>query len=160
MPHVSQKKLKRKNFNRISDQFIQTIATLKSPKETQRFIKELLTKTEQIMLAKRLAILFMLKHGYSFTQIEKTLKVTPNTVARYWKQNQKKAFTSITRDIAKDAGKQEFWKELESTLLFGMPPYASSKARWDMVRRAENIKPIWETIREYRARRKNKQSKR
>lgn len=154
MPHVSERKLKRKNFKRVSNQLIQTIATLKSSQETQNFIKELLTKTEQVMLAKRLAILFMLKHGYSFRQIEKTLKVTPNTVVRYWKQINRHSFTTITKNIAKEPAKQNFWQELETAFLFGMPPYASGKARWTAMDRAMSVKPIWETIKEYRNARK------
>jgi uncharacterized protein YerC len=99
MPHVSQKKLKRKIFTRISTELISYILELESSAEAKSFLTELLTKTERIMIAKRLAVLIMLKKGYSFRVISATLHVSPSTVERYWKEAKKKSFPVLSRRI-------------------------------------------------------------
>jgi len=83
MPHVSQKRVKKDVFKRMSNEFINSVAFLKTRPEIKGFLNELLTPTERIMLAKRLVIILMLQKGYPFNIIERTLKLSPSTVARF-----------------------------------------------------------------------------
>lgn len=159
MSHVSQRKLKKKSFRRIADQLVRTISRLNSPRETECFLKELLTPTEQVMLAKRLSILFMLKHNVPFLYIEKMLKITPDTIARYQKRSKQKLYKTIAKNIMHKGAQQEFWNELQELFVLGMQSYFSSAARRGLIQRAQNVRSIWKTVQKYRERKKVKNTK-
>lgn len=129
MPHLSKKGLRRKIFKRVSQDLIVLISGLKSRREIKTFLTELLTPTERVMFAKRLAIIFMLKKNYSFETVWRTLKVSPSTVARFWKQVKTQSFHTISSQIKKERAKEEFWNSLERLLLAGMPPMSPSQAK-------------------------------
>src|SRR3989338_395322 len=116
MPHLSKKSLRRKTFHRVSRDLIAMISGLESQREIKTFLTELLTPTERVMLAKRLAIIFMLKKNYSFETVWRTLKVSPSTVARFWKQTKTHSFHTISRRIS-------------NSLLAGMPPMNPRQAK-------------------------------
>jgi len=119
MPHVSRKKLKKKIYQKIGDQFIEFVLELKSSKDTKNFLTNLLTKTERIMLAKRLAVICMLMRGYSFEAIQRTLEVSPSTVDRFWKiiQQHPNSFLLIRSKVeTKTKLKAGFWKVLGNFL--------------------------------------------
>jgi uncharacterized protein YerC len=99
MPHVSQKNLKRKTLIGLSHELFTLIAELESGAEAKTLLNELLTETELIMIAKRLAILLMLKRGYSFYAIANTLHISPSTAERYWKATKRKSFDVIIRRL-------------------------------------------------------------
>src|SRR3989344_7744615 len=106
MPHISQKRVKRHVFKRMSDEFVKTISSLKSSSEIRGFLNELLTPTERMMLAKRLAMILMLKKGYSFLIIRRTLKLSPSTVARFWKMTKMKSFQFVLKETKKTEEKK------------------------------------------------------
>ncbi|OGF63456.1 hypothetical protein A2926_00840 [Candidatus Giovannonibacteria bacterium RIFCSPLOWO2_01_FULL_44_40] len=139
MPHVSRKKLKKKVFVKIGEQLADRICKTSSPAEIRWFLNEILTRTEQIMLAKRLAIILMLRKRYSFRTIQKTLKVTPQTVLRFWRKTKKPSFQVIVNKISEDKGWGNFLEWLEAFLLVGMPP-RSGPGRWKAMERAGRIK--------------------
>lgn len=115
MPHVSSRKLNKKIYQKIGDEFVGFVLDLKSSKETKSFLTNLLTKTERIMLAKRLAVIGMLLKGYSFEAIQQTLQVSPATVDKFWKiiQQYPHSFSLIrSRVEAKSKAKTGFWKIL------------------------------------------------
>lgn len=119
---------------KIGDQLADIINKTSSPKEIRWFLNELLTPTERIMLSKRLALMFMLKKGYSFSAIQKTLKVTPQTVLRFWHKTKKPSYKAAVQKISEDKPGKNFWKELEE-LLFFLPP-KHGPGRWKMAERA------------------------
>lgn len=119
MPHVSRKKLNKKIYQKIGDEFVQFVLDLKSSSEAKSFLTNLLTKTERIMLAKRLAVIGMLFKGYSFEAIQQTLQVSPATVDKFWKiiQQHQNSFSLIrSRVEAKSKAKTGFWKVLGDLL--------------------------------------------
>ncbi|MEK7503219.1 MAG: Trp family transcriptional regulator [Patescibacteria group bacterium] len=113
MPHVSSKKLNKKIYQKIGDEFIQFVLELKSSSDAKSFLTNLLTKTERIMLAKRLAVICMLMRGYSFEAIQQTLQVSPATVDKFWKiiQQYPNSF-SVIRLRIETKSKSGFWKVL------------------------------------------------
>lgn len=133
MAHISRKSLKRKTLDRISQELIEIIAHTRSRKETKALLEEFLTPTERIMLGKRLAVIYMIIKGYPFSLIETTLKVSPSTVALAWKASKRGAFPLMSRKIASEKTKKEFWESLESILRAGMPPMG--KRRWRMLKK-------------------------
>jgi len=56
------------------------LADLKSSADVKEFLTDLLTPTEKVMLAKRLAIALMLIKSYDYSSIRSTLKVSPQTI--------------------------------------------------------------------------------
>lgn len=62
---------------------------------------ELLTPTERIMLSKRLAIICMLGEGYTFEDIQETLRVSPSTIGRIWTAMQKGKYKRIVAIVRK-----------------------------------------------------------
>ena len=117
MPHVSQKRVKKQVFNRMSNEFVNAIASMKNSSEVRGFLNELLTPTERVMLAKRLAVILMLKKKYSFLMIRHILKVSPSTVARISLQYEKGAYSKLLIEIKKQ---NSFWSELSKII----PPRA------------------------------------
>ncbi len=60
--------------------FFTMVSKLKTPKEAEKFFKDLLTPSESLMLTRRIAIAKMLLKGFTFDEITKKLKVGANTI--------------------------------------------------------------------------------
>lgn len=119
MPHVSRKKLKKKIYQKIGDQFVEFVLELKSSQDAKSFLTNLLTKIERIMLAKRLAVICMLMRGYSFEAIQHALQVSPATIDKFWKiiKQYPNSFSLIRLRLeTKSKSKFGFWKALEDFL--------------------------------------------
>ena len=82
MPHVSKNKLTKIEEKKLIQSLNMVMAKISSVSEMDSFLGSILTKTEQVMLAKRLAIVILLKEGISQTSICNTLNVTQATVSR------------------------------------------------------------------------------
>ncbi len=109
MPHLSAKTVKKKIYNRITREFIELIASVRTKDKTKALLRELLTPTEQAMLAKRLALIIMIKKGFSFQTIERALKVSPSTVVRFWKKTKTNTFPEIIASVLSKKARNEFW---------------------------------------------------
>lgn len=81
MAQVSKYPISDKVYQRILENFLKTLVEIKTKDEAQEFIKDFLTPTEQIMLAKRLSIALLLEKGYEYRTICKVLRVSFPTVA-------------------------------------------------------------------------------
>ena len=62
-------------------QLTTVVADLHKSYEVDEFLKSFLTPTEQVVLAKRLAIARMLEAGYSYEEIRAELQVSSATIA-------------------------------------------------------------------------------
>ncbi|MBI4999416.1 hypothetical protein HZB97_01445 [Candidatus Gottesmanbacteria bacterium] len=82
MTQVSKYPISDKVYQRILEMFFKSLVEIKTDDEAQQFIKDFLSPTEQVMLAKRLAIAFLLEKNYEFREISKILRVSLTTVAR------------------------------------------------------------------------------
>lgn len=61
---------------------VYVLTTTQRKEQMEEFLDAFLTKTEKVMLAKRLAVVFLLSEGVGETQIADTLAVTQPTVSR------------------------------------------------------------------------------
>jgi len=129
MPHVSKKKLKTSVLRSIHRRFSKTVLQLKDTQHGRAFLDNLLTDTEKLMLAKRLAIIFMLNEGISTYHIHQTLKVSVSTVVRISRVLDRGGYLAVVQLFKKKKIAQEFWHDVEKLIRFGMPPYAG-KGRW------------------------------
>ena len=133
---------------RMFEVFSRTIADLNNPLQVEDFFKELLTPSEQIMLAKRLAISILLIKKYTYEDIVDILKVSPvsiGIIAR-WLVNEGKAFQKAIGRILKQEKQEEFWDNLEQFLSDLIPPNKGTD--WKRVRAEQ-----YQKLREHRHRR-------
>lgn len=82
MPHVSKKELDKKTFEKLFTKLVKILQKAQSKNKFSYVLDELLTDTEKIMLAKRLAIILLLFAKFPQHRISDTLFVSPSTVAR------------------------------------------------------------------------------
>jgi len=82
MSHVSKRRLGEKQEKELIRNFDLVLIKISKEIEMQGFLEALLTPTERIMLAKRLAIVVLLKEGIPQSTISNILSVTQATVSR------------------------------------------------------------------------------
>ena len=109
MPHVSKKLLQKKDFLKIHNQLFKAIS---ETYDSKAIFNELLTKTEKLMLAKRLATIYMLSKGESKYSIHMMLKVSTSTVRIISNRIELGHFKSLIRGMKSISG-ETFWKYLE-----------------------------------------------
>ncbi len=101
MPHVSKRLLQKEQYLEIHKQFYKIIKELSISGNAKLVFDELFTKTEKLMLAKRLAIILLLDQGESIYAIENALKVSPSTVARISLAYEEEKFANLIKEIKK-----------------------------------------------------------
>lgn len=82
MPHVSKYRLGKKAEGEIINNLNIAFTVINSGEEMVNFINSLLSPTERVMLAKRLAMIILIESGMSDPQISDLLHVTHGTVAK------------------------------------------------------------------------------
>ena len=81
MAQISKYKLFAKDEAEIKSLFTEIIALLSHPQDIADFLDDFLTPTERIVLSKRITVALLLKQGYSYEVIIKTLKVSAPTIS-------------------------------------------------------------------------------
>jgi len=97
MTHISRKRIKKGVATELADEFITFLTAAQTKRDARVLANELLSQTERVMLAKRLAIVVLLVRGYSFTQISDTLGVTRQTIVRIWRSTKDGQYDKIAR---------------------------------------------------------------
>ena len=82
MPRVSPRPLKKEIEKEITANLGWVFSQLKSEPAAKDFLDDFLTDEERLMLAKRLAVIYLLKEGYSYNKISEALKITPVTIGK------------------------------------------------------------------------------
>ena len=82
MPRVSPRPLKKEIEKEITANLDWTFSQLKSEPVAKDFLEDFLTAEERLMLAKRLAVIYLLKEGFSYGKIAEALKITPVTIGK------------------------------------------------------------------------------
>lgn len=81
MTQVSKYPIPKNVADRIFDIFIKTLIKIRDSSDAQNLASDLFSPTERIMLAKRLAIAFLLMKDYPYREISKLLRVSLTTIA-------------------------------------------------------------------------------
>ena len=81
MTHISRKKLPL-SIEKVMAEALNSIFTNLHTKDTQKVFSTLMTKTEKVMLYKRLGIIHLLKEGNTVDEISKVMATTRQTVDR------------------------------------------------------------------------------
>ncbi|MDO8659548.1 MAG: Trp family transcriptional regulator [Candidatus Parcubacteria bacterium] len=127
MPHISSKKLEKKQLQKLYDEF--SVALEKSAKKSwvKFFLNDLLTKTEKIMLAKRFAVIYLLSQDVPPSYIADALCMSPTTIFRMSLKYDIGKYSYLLRAIKNES--KDIWKILEKILQAGLPPRAG-RGRW------------------------------
>ena len=126
MPHISRQFLNGDKEQILIEALVDTLSTKASPALRKKIIREMLTGTERLMLAKRLAVICMLGEGVPFEDISTKLKVSSSTVSRLWAAMQKGAFQETIR-AAKNSKTNKLVEFLEFVL---SAPRSRHASRW------------------------------
>jgi len=130
MSHVSKKKLKKDALRSIHGRFSDTLTKLKTKKQVNYFLDELLTETERLMLGKRLAIICMLSEGVTTYRIEKVLGVSISTVVEMKRKYRDCQYDFIESIYKAKSNHKEFWEDINTLLRLGMPPMGKGRWKW------------------------------
>jgi uncharacterized protein YerC len=101
MPHISKHMPSGQVWDKIYNDLLAHLVLKGSERDRARIARELFTSTERIMLAKRLALVCMLGEGYTFEDIQETLRMSPSTVGKVWKAMQKGKYQSVVSIVHK-----------------------------------------------------------
>lgn len=132
MGRISKRNIDPDIESRVFEIFRKYVASLTNPQEIEEFFTSILSNTEQVTVAKRLAIAVLIKKGLTFKQIDEALKVSISTVGSVQKQisigapGYKKAVTKILEWETKEDKKlqiDEFLLQISPAKAFGSPAY-------------------------------------
>ncbi len=107
---MSKKLLEKKKFLAIHKELFKFMTKISRAGNSHSLFNELFTKTEKLMIAKRLAIIYLISQKESLYAIEQTLKVSPSTVARMSYKYEKGNYKELVKEIREQSS---FWAQLE-----------------------------------------------
>lgn len=118
MPRVSRSKLHRERLEEITHHFSYLISSLNDSKEIENFLNGFFTSEEKVMLAKRLALLMMIKRGYSPSVIQSALNISYESVRSYANllPSKNDLFQNTINRLIKREKAKEFWKKIDKML--------------------------------------------
>ena len=128
MPHISNKKLEEIYFKKIYDQLISIFDTAGTYRKSDILLKEFLTETEKIMLAKRLAIICLLNEGVSKPYISQILLISPSTVDRISLTYEIGMYPYIMNLIKKNS--RTIWRIFEEMVSHEVLKQGKKKFKW------------------------------
>lgn len=113
MAQISKRYLSWDVQNKISGTLLEAISQVKDKKEAALFVNDLLTPTERVVLAKRLAIAVLLLKGWGYDGIQNFLKVSSDTVGKVSlivKSNQ--GYRRVVDKMMRTEAGREFWRDV------------------------------------------------
>jgi len=83
MAQISKRNIDQKKMTRIYDLFLDLLLSISDKKEADKVLSELLTTTEKIMVAKRVACFYLLLKEVPIHEIGNTLKLSTSTMTYF-----------------------------------------------------------------------------
>lgn len=126
---------------RVYEVFIESVKNTKTPGEVVDFLNDLLSPVEKIMMAKRVAVAFLLlEDKYTYTQIATTLKVSRGTIAKIHAvfALQGKGYKKILGDILKRKIAKSALSELLD-ILTPLAPKGTKQEYWNYLKNKERL---------------------
>lgn len=118
MPHVSRKPISKDLYKEIVQELWWILTNIRDEREMAMFLGDLLTDTEKLMLAKRLALANLILRGWDWFEICDFLKVSPSTVnhMRHWLNGSGRGFRIAIKRLEKKERWEEFWSKVDEML--------------------------------------------
>lgn len=102
MPHISKKSVS-KDLLKELDSYLSSFLEDTGSRTRVLIFKEMLTKTERMMIAKRFGILTLLAKGLSLYKISQLLGISPSTVSRFEVMLDRKLYSQTISWLKKNA---------------------------------------------------------
>jgi len=128
MPHISKKKLDKETLSNLHKRLVATLRDAGAKSQLGAVLDQILTETEEIMIAKRLSIIFLLDQGATTYFIYKKLNVSPRTVTYMKERFLQDEYDAIQKLFKNKKETEKMWSYLEVIVRGGMPAYG--KDRW------------------------------
>src|SRR3989344_6119080 len=96
MPHISSKKLSAKAVAEI-ERNLESVFSFLSGNQQKKIYQEVLTSTEHIMIAKRIALILLVSQGMSAYKISLYLGISPSTAERFERMYNRGKFRNTVR---------------------------------------------------------------
>lgn len=146
MAQVSKRVMSGKVQERIFKIFWQSLASCKDTESVSKFLEDLLTPTEKIMLAKRVSIALMLLKGYDYRSICNTLKVSSPTIwsVNLWLKTKGSGYKAVLEKIKVNEELSTFWENVQAIIEESFPPrYGTDwkearRKQWEKRRKKED----------------------
>lgn len=118
MTHVSKKRLEKDVYYTIMSGLYWLLSDINTENAMRQFLQDFFTKTEQLMLAKRLAVALLIMQGYDAKVITQVLKVSTNTVYRTkdWVEQGGEGLQFGLHRLAHQEKMNSFWKRINNFL--------------------------------------------
>ncbi len=133
MPRVSRIPVEKDVHRQLVDFFTSLVAELDNEEEIKIFLTDFLTPEEKLMLSKRLFLMWMLKRGFSSSDIRDILKVSKTTINSMKHQLAYKRGVEVgLQKLAEMENAREFEEKLNAVLKH-VPPLTwrgKARARW------------------------------
>jgi len=135
MTQVSKYPLKQEVFEKMFELLSKAIIDSSSKEKAESLLEDLLTPTEKIMLAKRLAIAVLLTKNYSYKAIQEILRVSSPTIAmvNLSLKYKGKGFKTFTEQLLKEEKNNKFWEKVQDLILGAMSNVKGGKS-WRYLR--------------------------
>lgn len=118
MPHVSRKPISEDLYKEITQELWWLLTSIKDEKEMRIFLGDLLTGTEKVMLAKRLALANLILRGRDWKEICDFLNLSSSTVNKMkrWLEGSGSGFRIALKKLEKKERWEEFWERVDEIL--------------------------------------------
>ncbi len=138
MTQVSRLPLSAVIEERVYEIFLDSVTEVKTTDDVKKFLDDLLSPTEKIMLAKRLSIAFLLHKGYHQRSICRILKVSLGTVNKVslGLKLGGEGYQKVIRKILAKEGMEDFWHKIDDFINDVFPPKGRNLGSW----RSERIR--------------------
>ena len=116
---------------RMFEVFEKTFLGLKSAESARLLLGDLLTRTEKIMIAKRLAIAVLLAKGYDYRAIINTLNVSFTTINAVLKQEaiDGRGYKKAVDNVLKSESLDDLYSQLTKNIAKFLTPHPASQRR-------------------------------
>lgn len=130
MVQLSRKLLKNEVKKDILENLWLAISTVSKKEEVVDFIHDILSSTERLMLAKRLAIAILLIRGWRYEDIKEFLKVSRTTIGNVRSNIERggKGFRFIVEKLERKKSIGQIIRKSEKS--FGIMPPIVGRGRW------------------------------
>ena len=125
MTNISKKKTDTKDFAIAQTQLVDLIAKL-DKRTSQYLIHELLSTSDQVMIVKRFAAIFMFNNNYSPYRVSETLSISTSSARRLYLQFENNQFDNLLGCIKKKE-KNSFLAFIEDLTMAQVSPRARAR---------------------------------
>lgn len=132
MTQISKYPVKKEVEARMYEVLLDSIGMVRSPADVNCFIEDLFSKTEKIMLSKRLAIALLLLKRYDQRMIARLLRVSLGTVSKVSTVLQKGTggYGKVTSAIIRKEKFHDFIQKLDDAMANLFPPSHRNWSQW------------------------------